>query len=74
MKFSCKEYSRGTTGLANFDLFDIPSVNVGDRIKIDAYPQEERVRTDRDLRSLPGSGYLLRIFRLNRDKTSVRKD
>jgi hypothetical protein len=34
--------------LANFDLFDIPSVNVGDRIKIDAYPQQERVRTDRD--------------------------
>jgi hypothetical protein len=37
MKFSCKEYSRGTTGLANFDLFDIPT-----------YPQQERVRTDRD--------------------------
>jgi hypothetical protein len=34
--------------LANFDLFDIPSVNVGDRIKIDAYPQQEQVRTDRD--------------------------
>jgi hypothetical protein len=47
-KFSCTDYSLGTTGLADFDLFVTPPVNVGDRIQIDAYDPGERVRADRD--------------------------
>jgi hypothetical protein len=47
-KFSCTEYSLGTTSLADFDLFDLPPINVGDHIQIDAYSPGERTRADRD--------------------------
>jgi hypothetical protein len=46
-QFACTEYSIGTNGLAEFDLFAIPPVSVGDRIQIDAYEPGERARDDR---------------------------
>jgi hypothetical protein len=47
-QFVCTEYSTGTSGFAEFDLFASPPVNVGDRIQIDAYEPGERAREDGD--------------------------
>jgi hypothetical protein len=47
-QFACTEYSIGTSGFAEFDLFASPPVNVGDRIQIDACEPGERAREDRE--------------------------
>ena len=43
-QISCTDYSVGTTGLVEFDLFVSPPVNVGDRFQVDAYEPGERAR------------------------------
>jgi hypothetical protein len=45
-QLACTEYSIGTDGFAEFDLFALPPVNAGERIQIDAYQPGERVRQD----------------------------
>jgi hypothetical protein len=47
-ELACAEYSVGIRGVAEFDLSAKPPVNVGDRIRIDAYGPGERVRQDRE--------------------------
>jgi hypothetical protein len=41
-QISCTDYSVGTTGLVEFDLFVRPPVQVGDRFQVDAYEPGER--------------------------------
>jgi hypothetical protein len=45
-QLACTEYSIGRSGLAEFDFSAAPPVNIGDRIRIDAYRLGERVRED----------------------------
>jgi len=47
-QLACTEYSIGRSGLAEFDFSAAPPVNIGDRIRIDAYQLGERVREDGD--------------------------
>jgi hypothetical protein len=47
-QISCTDYSVGTTGLVEFDLFVSPPVNVGDRFQVDAYEPGERARDSRE--------------------------
>jgi hypothetical protein len=44
-QISCTDYSVGTTGLVEFDLFASPPVNVGDRFQVEAYEPGERARS-----------------------------
>jgi hypothetical protein len=47
-QLACTEYSRGSSGLAEFDLSGNPPVKIGDRIQINAYEPGERNRDDGD--------------------------
>jgi hypothetical protein len=41
-RFACTEYSVGTNGLVQFDMYAVPPLSAGDRIQIDAYKSGER--------------------------------